>query len=310
MAESHPWDQRPPCFNHGKYNHCDRKAAMLFSDGTYYEFEHVELSNWVSVAYNTRRGTQFNYLWRDVLNFKLLKGWPGWSKTTTDQFHQDDNLNPYNWNWEDLEEWLDNHPGSEKEAFQEWLLAHKHDQTEPIQTPQMNAPEAMQNVPYGDVTTPDVVIYYSDSNDSQAIEALETLNDLEDEIPDDILNMIDKLVITNQPEDPTTSNEGNTDKSITFHENGSIGKKDVLHELGHNFAKERWGTSTPPPDSDYYAAMTSGEPPITTLGGTNPANDFAEAFVVCLLDPERLQTECPHRKPIVQRMIDDPDYPG
>ena len=84
----------------------------------------------------------------------------------------------------------------------------------------------------------------------------------------------------------------------------------ITHEATHAWARDKWGSYFPPADTDYMAAILSGEPPITPYGGTDAAEDLAEAVRYYAYSPEFLKAQCPLRYAIVERMMTDPSYYG
>lgn len=50
----------------------------------------------------------------------------------------------------------------------------------------------------------------------------------------------------------------------------------IYHEMGHNFAKQVYGHTTPPSDSLYFLAMKKDGKHFSNYGNVSPAEDFAE----------------------------------
>lgn len=84
----------------------------------------------------------------------------------------------------------------------------------------------------------------------------------------------------------------------------------VAHEATHQWAYEKWGTYDPPADSDYQAAIDSGEPATSLYGSTCPAEDIAEAVRLYVVNPSRLREIAPLRYGVIHRLMTDPTYYG
>jgi len=84
----------------------------------------------------------------------------------------------------------------------------------------------------------------------------------------------------------------------------------LAHEATHSWAKVKWGSTTPPDDTDFMAAIRSGEPPITEYAKTSPGEDLAESIRYYVVSPETFKNACPLRYDPVHKMMTDPDYYG
>ena len=79
----------------------------------------------------------------------------------------------------------------------------------------------------------------------------------------------------------------------------------VYHEAGHNLATDRYGTPSPPPESDFGSLKTQAP---TSYGQENRAEDFAES--VRLYMEGELVFADPERHKIIDRMLKDEAYDG
>ena len=84
----------------------------------------------------------------------------------------------------------------------------------------------------------------------------------------------------------------------------------IAHEVAHEFAVQKWGNPMPPSDTDYYAAIRSGEPAVSQYGKKNDSEDFAEAVRMYVEDLEQLQMDYPKRYAVIDRLMKDPAYGG
>lgn len=84
----------------------------------------------------------------------------------------------------------------------------------------------------------------------------------------------------------------------------------ITHEATHAWAYDKWGTYTPPADTDFMAAIRSGEPTVTEYAKTSAAEDLAETVRFYVVDREMVMRVAPLRYESVHRMMTDPAYRG
>lgn len=84
----------------------------------------------------------------------------------------------------------------------------------------------------------------------------------------------------------------------------------ISHEAAHEFAVNKWGTPYPPVDSDYSAAINSGEPPVVEFFKRDYSEDFAEAVRMFVIAPKVLQNLTPLRYKVIKRLMTDNTYGG
>ena len=90
-----------------------------------------------------------------------------------------------------------------------------------------------------------------------------------------------------------------------------IGSGSLSHEMGHNLAWARYGTTRPPQGTDYSKATADPtEPPVSRYAGNSIAEDFAEAVEQYVVNPTRLQRIAPQRYSIIKRLLEDANYGG
>lgn len=107
----------------------------------------------------------------------------------------------------------------------------------------------------------------------------------------------------------TTSAATGGDGSIVIYNSRPLERDVIAHEMGHNLAKARYGSLTPPPTSDYAKAMTKA-PAVSKYAENSPSEDFAEALRTYAKDPGTLKKMAPDRFAVVDRLIKDPSYHG
>lgn len=133
-----------------------------------------------------------------------------------------------------------------------------------------------------------------------------------DKIPAWLLIQIDGAQLVNEgnPGSPMTI-ALIWDRYMTIFNNYAIDYGIVAHEATHPWAKDKWGQTDPPDDTDFMAARRSGEPSVTLYGDTDPGEDIAECFRYYLWKPTYFKEKCPLRYPVVARLFEEPeDYYG
>jgi SPP1 gp7 family putative phage head morphogenesis protein len=98
--------------------------------------------------------------------------------------------------------------------------------------------------------------------------------------------------------------------TVTIYNNYSTGISTMAHEMGHNFAYGRYGSSSPRVQSDFRAAVSSGESPPTDYAKKAIAEDFAESVMLYHTDPDFLRQIAPKRFAVIDRMVKEKDYGG
>ena len=100
------------------------------------------------------------------------------------------------------------------------------------------------------------------------------------------------------------------DGKVVFYSSSSPSLDVLVHEMGHNFAKGRYGQTRPPQESQYAKVIKSKEPPATWYGTTDPGEDFAETAELYFSYPRFLKKEAPRRFKIFDQMVKDEDFNG
>ncbi|MEI7997043.1 MAG: KTSC domain-containing protein [Methylococcaceae bacterium] len=68
---------RDKCFKQGGYNPATSKVVVQFSDLSVYEYEGLQLNQWILWRDSYPRGTYFNHMYRySSVAFKKLDAWP------------------------------------------------------------------------------------------------------------------------------------------------------------------------------------------------------------------------------------------
>lgn len=86
----------------------------------------------------------------------------------------------------------------------------------------------------------------------------------------------------------------------------SLSVPTLAHEMGHNLSQGVYGAFDPPIESAYRKAMASGEPPVSEYAKNSPAEDFAEAARLYVLEPAGLARIAPKRYAALKDLIDVP----
>lgn len=186
----------------------------------------------------------------------------------------------------------------------EWLMANKSKDKKLYVNPVTNIDH------WGYEVDCKGIPFYFDCVNHAAIAASEALL-ATDKIPSVLMDYIDgaQLVSETRPGSPETI-MGIMYGLITIFGDYIVDYGMIAHEATHSWAFGKWGTMTPPDDTDYMAAILSDEPAVTPYGETEPAEDLAEAVRYYVFSPEFLKAKCPIRYDIVERMMTDPSYYG
>ncbi len=81
-----------------------------------------------------------------------------------------------------------------------------------------------------------------------------------------------------------TSTATGGDGQIVVYSGKGMSVSTFAHEAGHNLATATWGSTKPPPDSEYGKAQVA-EKPVSDYGENSPAEDFAEAVKMYVTEP-------------------------
>lgn len=103
-----------------------------------------------------------------------------------------------------------------------------------------------------------------------------------------------QIVNEDQPREPNAV-ASYTDEFMTVWGDREIDAGTIAHEAGHGLAQAIWGGFSPGMESDYRAAIDSGEPPVSEYGATSPFEDFTTAIYLYTEDPEELLAIAPLR---------------
>lgn len=93
---------------------------------------------------------------------------------------------------------------------------------------------------------------------------------------------------------------------VTMYNGESLSVPTLAHEMGHNLSQGVYGAFDPPIESAYRKAMASGEPPVSEYAKNSPAEDFAEAARLYVLEPAGLARIAPKRYAALKDLIDVP----
>jgi hypothetical protein len=114
-------------------------------------------------------------------------------------------------------------------------------------------------------------------------------------------------------ESRATGGNGN----IVVYKNNLFPHGSASHEMGHNLATARYGSSTPPSNSDFGRIAANTKAP-TEYGAASHAEDFADSMKLYMRvrndlenpDTENFRATHPERYRIMERLINDPTYKG
>jgi phage gp29-like protein len=99
--------------------------------------------------------------------------------------------------------------------------------------------------------------------------------------------------------------------SVVFY-NGARGKRlrgTLSHEMGHNLAINKYGSTSPPPNSDFGKAAVKHPPP-TDYAAKGVNEDFAESIRLFNVDPGMLKADAPDRYNVIKKLMEDESYAG
>lgn len=100
------------------------------------------------------------------------------------------------------------------------------------------------------------------------------------------------------------------DGFITIYGNRQVDPGVIAHEAAHDFAVGKWGNPIPSEDSDYVAAINSGEPPVSEYSLRNSSEDFAESIRMFVDNPTEMKKIAPLRYQVIERLMTEKGYGG
>ncbi len=182
----------------------------------------------------------------------------------------------------------------------------------------MTDSEKMNSINYEGIT----IRYVDNKDENSAItKTIKNLAD-SDKLPDELQKHTREIILTDQKnkddsywakqykmpgfESAATGGDGD----IVVYGGRQASVDTISHEMGHNLAKARYGSATPTSESEFDAAISSGEPPPTKYAKVAPAEDFAESIKLYIADPEHLQKIAPTRYDIINKLLKDESYGG
>jgi hypothetical protein len=96
---------------------------------------------------------------------------------------------------------------------------------------------------------------------------------------------------------------GGTLKTITVYNGTPVSKGTIAHEMGHNLATAKYGSTHPPASSEFYQATLSWEGPPSEYGKNSISEDYAETAMFYEVDREWLKLNYPLRYRAIKRDI-------
>ncbi|MCG2739789.1 MAG: hypothetical protein L6300_06075 [Syntrophaceae bacterium] len=152
--------------------------------------------------------------------------------------------------------------------------------------------------------------FWFDCLNTQAIAAANALLNT-DKIPAALLDVIDQVQLVYEPlplfPDAVA---GMIYGTMTIYKNHMATEGLIAHEAAHTFAVYKWGTVMPAENSDYMAAINSGEPVVSEYSKKHIGEDFAEAVQMYVTGPGYLKKIAPLRYDVIHRLMTDPGYSG
>ncbi len=97
--------------------------------------------------------------------------------------------------------------------------------------------------------------------------------------------------------------------SVVFYNGGTPSRGYLAHEMGHNLATAKYG-STKPFELGAFSKATRGEKPPSPYAMKSPSEDFAESVRYFVLNREGFKRIAPKRYKVIDRMLKDPNYAG
>lgn len=235
--------------------------------------------------------------------------------------------NPADWTLDQLQNYIRQNPETNTlQKTQQWLQAHQSTDTITLQDDVMTAPEIFHTV----LTIDGIELLFVPGNEAKAAAALGGLLNGYPYLPEVLQHCITRIIMSTQEiTEPFTigATAGTADNNIVFY-NQPVNTQYLAHEASHNLALKLWKSPHPPHyaegtdayfarleqgltvQSDYGAAIESGEPPVSDYASTNDAEDFSEAVELYVMDPAQLQQIAPRRYAVIHRLMIDPMYGG
>lgn len=94
------------------------------------------------------------------------------------------------------------------------------------------------------------------------------------------------------------------DGNIVIYNGKPLTLKMLAHESGHNLAKKKWGSTSPPRDSRYWKAQNK-EQPVSEYGKVSRSEDFAEAVAMyATYWKQELKDKFPAKYAALEELID------
>lgn len=208
-------------------------------------------------------------------------------------------------------------PHEERRLIREYLDKHQKPAVEQKHHG-MSDPEMMHSVEVGGLT-----VHYKPRGGTDSPEVLQLRVLLRnDPLPDSLTKHTKNLYLSSQKNSHdeywavkhnipgfVSGATGGQGTIVNYH-GTTVPSGTLTHEMAHNMAAARYGTSTPAVGSDYRRAMASGEEPINQYARTNPAEDFAEAVSMHFAYPREFARNHPKRAAVIKRLLEDPNYAG
>ena len=129
-------------------------------------------------------------------------------------------------------------------------------------------------------------------------------------LPGRIKSAASNIALVSQSVAGVISSAGTGSGQIIVYGGNALDLHTLTHEAARNIAHGLWNSTTPPPGSDYYAAMNSGEPPVNEKAATSPEEDFAEAVSLYSTNPSLLQQIAPRRFTVIDAIMNYADEDG
>lgn len=186
----------------------------------------------------------------------------------------------------------------------EWLKNNISAETTPIAGPSTDIEHEAYTV-----TIDGIPVYFDEINDAAVALARELF--VGNPLPDTLKNMVVGIQIVAEDARGGADVVGmSADGFVTIFGDREVDTGIVAHEIAHDFATSKWGDMFPAADSDYQAAIDSGEPPVSEYAKKNTGEDFAEAVRMYVDDPEQLKMDYPERYQVIDRLMKDDSYGG
>ena len=218
----------------------------------------------------------------------------------------------------DLRTTIKNDPKNKEQAIIDYITQNSSKGTSEILKHGMTNTEKMTSFTFEGIT-----FYYTGKVDKSSAIVKTLLNFTgAAKMPDSLLGSTKEVIISSQKNsadsywEKTYNMKGFTslatggDGSIVVYNNSAMDVGSLAHEMGHNFAKDKWGSTVPGKDSDFSAAINSKESAPTFYATRAPAEDFAESVKLYITDPDQLKKIAPKRFEIVEKLLEEKDYHG